>query len=397
MKKIIICLLIILPFTLYGQNVGLGSINTKATVHISHPGTSSVPHLVLFDSTAGGGEYIRLMQKNSTNNWRLVTATNHTILQVKNSSEPDAVLSMKTNGFVGINTSDPANVFQVNSAIPATVLFNGGGSSYLVLAENNNSLGYFGSYAGNVNDIDFGTHSANTAGHVNLLTRGQIRMQLRNNDYVGIGTTGTAQQSLSIGGGLLVDYQNSHTQLSYGFFGGVIPGDTRNSIQFGTTGGVKIGSDRRQFSGQASHWLNFYLQDSIYMQLRAYNLNIGLGGLGGNNTLALNVDGDVWADTLVISRGSFHKYLNGSYSVGSHTTDTKEVTIFFGYTFSQPPIIHLTLHQDNNPSYTDTFAANLRQVLNDRMIVKIVRFDTNANGTGWGQNLRLDWWATDNN
>lgn len=387
--------ILLLPLCIHAQHTGIGGISTQSTLQISHSGNNTTPHLVLNDSAAGNGEYLRLMQKNSTNNWSVISALNHSVLQIKNSSEPDALLSMKSNGYVGINNNDPSNIFHVNSAGPVAAILNGGVSSYFTWGENNNTLGYMGSYAGTGGDVDFGTVTGNTTGNINLLTRGQIRMQVKNNGYVGIGTVATAQQALSIGGGLLIDFANAHTQGRYSTLGYWIPGNTENSIQFGTTGGVKIGSDRFGYTNTYNHWINFYVQDSAYLQVAKDALFIGQSLGSGIIPPGLYIDGDLWADTLLISRGSLYKKINGSFTAGNSNTDSKEVTIFFGHTFAKAPVVNLTLHQDDNPTYSDTFAANIKQIFTDHMVVKIVRIDNGAAGNGWGQSLRLDWVAID--
>ena len=58
---------------------------------------------------------------------------------------------------VGIGTTTPTTKLHVVGASPNIATFSGGDMMYITLAEGINNRGYIGSYAGNAEDVDFGT------------------------------------------------------------------------------------------------------------------------------------------------------------------------------------------------------------------------------------------------
>ena len=59
---------------------------------------------------------------------------------------------------------------------------------WITLAENAINRGYIGSYAGNPEDVDFGTYSSNATGKVHLTTGNIPRLTVSNTGNIGIGT-----------------------------------------------------------------------------------------------------------------------------------------------------------------------------------------------------------------
>jgi hypothetical protein len=65
---------------------------------------------------------------------------------------------------------------------------------FMGLYEGSTQRGYIGSFAGNAQDVDFGTNTANTSGRVHLTTRAIPRLTIDSVGKVGIGTTAAIAQ-----------------------------------------------------------------------------------------------------------------------------------------------------------------------------------------------------------
>ncbi len=95
--------------------------------------------------------------------------------------------------YVGIGTNNPQTNLHVISSSSNPVIFDGGSFLYLTFAENGVNRGYFGSFAGNPEDIELGTYSGNL-GAVHLTTNNSPKLTVINNGNIGIGTTNPAQK-----------------------------------------------------------------------------------------------------------------------------------------------------------------------------------------------------------
>ncbi|MGB3005713.1 MAG: hypothetical protein WBC06_04335 [Chitinophagaceae bacterium] len=104
---------------------------------------------------------------------------------------------------VGIGTPTPSTKLHIVTTDNNMAIFSGGNQMWITLAENNINRGYIGSYAGNAEDVDFGTYGSNLTGKVHLTTGNLPRLTIMNNGNVGIGTTNPGQQ-LEIGGGIKI-------------------------------------------------------------------------------------------------------------------------------------------------------------------------------------------------
>jgi hypothetical protein len=89
---------------------------------------------------------------------------------------------------VGIGTTTPAAKLDVKAASSYVGQFNGLSPMYMGIFENDFYRGYWGSYSGNDEDVDFGTGSG-TTGKLHLTIQANPRLTITNTGNVGISTT----------------------------------------------------------------------------------------------------------------------------------------------------------------------------------------------------------------
>ena len=89
---------------------------------------------------------------------------------------------------VGIGTATPITKLHVSGTAGNIATFNGGSSMWITLAENGVNRGYIGSFAGNAEDVDFGTYGGNATGKIHFVTIGTPRLSVLPNGNIGIGT-----------------------------------------------------------------------------------------------------------------------------------------------------------------------------------------------------------------
>lgn len=90
---------------------------------------------------------------------------------------------------VGIGTSTPAAKLDVKATSNYVLQLNGVAPMYAGLFENDIYRGYFGSYSGAAEDVDFGTGSGNTTGKLHLTIQALPKLTIDATGNVGIGTT----------------------------------------------------------------------------------------------------------------------------------------------------------------------------------------------------------------
>ncbi len=166
---------------------------------------------------------------------------------------------------VGIGTSLPAAKLDVKTTSPYVAQFNGGAPMYMGIFENDMYRGYLGSYAGNAEDVDFGTGAGNAVGKLHLTVQANPRLTINALGKVGIGTTNPNHLLHLNGGDLFV--QSSSGLIRFGYDGG-------NEWQMATTGG---GADIRWYTttdgGTTITPRHYWSQ----------NGNAGFGGFTGTN------------------------------------------------------------------------------------------------------------------
>jgi hypothetical protein len=136
---------------------------------------------------------------------------------------------------VGIGTTTPAAKLDVKAASSYVGQFNGLSPMYMGIFENDLYRGYWGSYSGNPEDVDFGTGSG-TTGKLHLTIQANPRLTINNTGLIGVGTTNPTHLMHINGGDLFV--QSSSGLIRFGYEGS-------NEWQLGTTGG---GADLRWYT-----------------------------------------------------------------------------------------------------------------------------------------------------
>jgi hypothetical protein len=164
---------------------------------------------------------------------------------------------------VGIGTTLPAAKLDVKSNSNYVGQFNGAAPMYMGIFENDLYRGYWGSYSGNAEDVDFGTGSGNATGKLHFTIQANPKMTINSLGKVGLGTTNPNHLLHVNGGDLFV--QSSSGLIRFGY-------DGTNEWQMATTGG---GADLRWYTttdGGASITPRHYFSQ---------NGNMGVGGFSG--------------------------------------------------------------------------------------------------------------------
>jgi len=164
---------------------------------------------------------------------------------------------------VGIGTTTPAARLDVKTTSNYVGQFNGASPMYMGIFEGDVYRGYWGSYSGAAEDLDFGTGSGNTIGKLHLTIQAVPKLTINTLGNVGIGTTNPNYKMHINGGDLFV--QSSSGLIRFGYEGA-------NEWQMATTG---AGADLRWYTttngGGAITPRHYFSQ----------NGNVGIGGFSG--------------------------------------------------------------------------------------------------------------------
>jgi hypothetical protein len=203
------------------------------------------------------------------------------------------------------------------------------------------------------------------------------RMSITNAGNVGVGLTAPARL-FSVATDIAVDENNANN------------GTISNTLHFGAgNSGEAIGSKR---TATGNLWgLDFYTNSLNRMSIA----NNGYVGIGNSAPAAqLDVTGTTTTDGLQIGNGTvITKMQSGSVTVGSSGSSSQTYTIFFPVAFATTiPRVFATARNEPASSFGDSFSVSIRAISATAVTLNIQRTDAN---TGWGQQLRVDWFAVE--
>ncbi len=230
----------------------------------------------------------------------MLTALTVTGLQSANAQNifPDS-------GKVGIGTKTPGVQLDVNATASGQLArFNGSSSlMFMGLYEGGVYRGYIGSYAGNNEDVDFGT-GGGTTGKVHLTIKASPKLTIDNTGRVGIGTVNPGTRLNVVGGNW--DVTNTEGDLRIG--------NTTYRMKLGVaTGGAGAGDVRMRAAGGTNRlMLGGGTADVLTV--------VGTGRVGINTITpqyALSVNGTIQAKEVRVETGWADYVFNNDYQLKS--------------------------------------------------------------------------------
>lgn len=146
-----------------------------------------------------------LSGNNATDTSKLGSKNNKPVRFFSNNIER---MRIGNNGLVGIGTLVPGALLHVNSTSSGEVLrLSGSIGTYSTIYEGSAYRGYWGSYSGNPEDVDFGTGGGNLSGKLHLTIQGAPRATIDASGNMGIGTI-TPSAKLHVAGSVKIDGAN---------------------------------------------------------------------------------------------------------------------------------------------------------------------------------------------
>lgn len=384
-----------LPTVARAQLVGINTRTPVGRLSIAGNSGAGAPLLLLFDSLGlSASRHLTLAKQGVTPTWdiRGISDANPANARLYWYYNNLVVMSLAGDGRLGLGTASPAAGFHVSSNVAALGNIGSGtpstqvNSMYITVAEAGQNNGYFGSFSNNKEDVDFGTFAGNNQAQLHLVTNNQARLTVDSLGAIGIGTR-SPQNQLTVNGGIQVDANYLNGTLDGN-------GNTRqNWLRFGSFSGEGIGSNNNPAASNYQG-LDFYTNSTPRMTILR-NGNLGIGTTAPQ--ASLHVNGNVRATVV----NGLQRVLTGNTFIGSHNTDSLVVTLNLGNTIRptrngddirETPIFFTV--QQSLTGVSDAFTVRVndfdRDTL-DKVRVLIRRVDSNANGTGWGQSIRLHW------
>lgn len=233
MKKLLLSGLFLFLWNSYSQ-VGIGTTNPNTSSCLDISSNSSgllIPRVSLIDISNGttpvNSPATSLLVYNTNAfvtggngvgyyfwdglKWTKLFDDNTTVPQLWSRNGSGQLFPTTITDFVGIGTNNPITNLHLVSTSANPVIFDGGDYLYVTLAENGINRGYFGSYAGNPEDVEFGTYGGNM-GALHLTTNNSPKLTILNGGNVGIGTASPTQK---------LDVQNGNARINNAFVGDV--------------------------------------------------------------------------------------------------------------------------------------------------------------------------------
>jgi len=162
---------------------------------------------------------------------------------------------------VGVGITTPTAPLHVKSTTNNNpLIIDGANFVYSTIAETGLNRGYFGSYAGNPEDVDFGTYTGNATGKIHFTIQATPKMTINSTGDVGIGTTTPNYRLQVAGGDLFINSNSGALRLGY---------DGLDQWEWATTGGGTTLLMANSTNGSSWNYYHNFAQNG--------NLGIGTG------------------------------------------------------------------------------------------------------------------------
>ena len=379
MKNLFLVISAAIPALIYSQtNVGIGTTTPKAFLAIhgnSFLGTPDGAQLLLMEEE---DDFARLRLTNNlhsvSNNkyWDIAGRISSGVagandrLNIYLNGYGD-IMTLNGQGNMGIGTAVPGARVHINHPTGLPLIVQGTSGMYVPFLEGSSYRGYIGSFAGNAQDVDFGTGAGNETGKVHLTIQANPQLTIRENGFVGIGTTnplwpldvngamringrlvvngtgGTSGQVLTSGGGtntpswetLSSAYDNN---IRFSFTCSE-PNNTSGNMSIGTryntnTSAVSVSGTIITFNTTGIYHFEVAISGRIdYGSPLGYDPSFGInlylsGGVGpGNNPVA---------DTRLFKNGNLNRY-TGMATASTDMYITAGQTMVVSFSYSNTP------------------------------------------------------------